>query len=110
MRYLTIDRVLEKLKDQPVALRYLPDEPRTHVTREYLYTVVNTLDCSFLPAAQKEIEQQHLARLTKKEDKTIAIDEQILSVIEDFAKLNVSRSSKSSLGGITGAPRKRARK
>jgi hypothetical protein len=36
-------------------LMYLPDNPATHVTRDYLFTVVNTLDQQFFPTIVSEI-------------------------------------------------------
>jgi hypothetical protein len=43
-KLLTIQLILQKLADRPRMLMYLPDNPATHVTRDYLFTVVNTLD------------------------------------------------------------------
>ena len=53
--YLTIDILLKKLENHPNALRYLPDEPKTHVAKKYLYTVVNTLDSRFFVEVEREI-------------------------------------------------------
>jgi hypothetical protein len=41
---LTIKRILAAISDQPNVLRYLPDNPAAHVSRQYLITIVNTLD------------------------------------------------------------------
>lgn len=47
--------ILDKVKLSPAALRYLPDHPDTHVTKDYLVTVVNTIDPSFLTAIIEEL-------------------------------------------------------
>ena len=56
-RYLTIKVLLDKVKQLPLALSYLPDEPHTHVTQVYLYTIINTLDSEFFIEAEKEVER-----------------------------------------------------
>lgn len=43
----------------------LPDSPITHVTQNYLFTIVNTLDVSFFPKVIDEIEKVQLHRQLK---------------------------------------------
>lgn len=35
---------------------YLPDDPIKHVTRDYLFGIINTLDPSFFKRAMEEVE------------------------------------------------------
>lgn len=51
-RRLTIEVLLKLLKDNVLITSYLPDDPQSHVTREYLFTIVNTLDASFFSSVQ----------------------------------------------------------
>ena len=37
---------------------YLPEDPKRHVTRDYLFVLVNTLDPAFFPCAVEEIERK----------------------------------------------------
>lgn len=43
-RILTMGVVMKKVEGNAKFMRYLPDEPKTHVTKEFLFTIVNTLD------------------------------------------------------------------
>lgn len=51
-RVLTISKVLELAGQDGTLYRYLPDEPRNHVTQAFLYTIVNTIDPSFFPNSE----------------------------------------------------------
>ncbi len=57
--WLTVKKVIDMILSLPSVLQYLPDKDeltsqRTH--RDYLFTIVNTLDPDFFPAAITEIE------------------------------------------------------
>jgi hypothetical protein len=52
--------VLEIVSKMPELLNYLPDDPEAHVTRDYLFAVVNTLDCSFFERVEKELEEKFI--------------------------------------------------
>ena len=47
--------ILEKVKIRPHALKYLPDHPETHVSRDYLINVTNTLDPQLLASSIEEL-------------------------------------------------------
>ena len=53
-KILTIKVVLAKVQDTKL-MKYLPDEPHNHVTRDYLFTIVNSLDQGFFPRIMEEI-------------------------------------------------------
>lgn len=55
-KFLTIDLLMSKLEDNFTIMSYLPDDARTHINKEYLYTIVNTLDANFFPTVEREIE------------------------------------------------------
>ena len=57
-KVLTIDLVCKKIAASPDILQYLPDEPTTHVTKNFLYAIINTLDLIFFPNAEIEIERK----------------------------------------------------
>ena len=99
--------LLKKIKDHPTALSYLPDDPQSHVTKPYLYTIVNTLDCHFFTEAEKEIE----AKIPKKATRPpvqITVDKSMMDLIEQFASMRVS-SKRNTIAGINSKRSKRTR-
>jgi|LauGreDrversion4_2_1035121.scaffolds.fasta_scaffold16972_2 hypothetical protein len=73
-RILTIKFVLEKVGADKFALSYLPNDPETHVSQTFLYTILNTLDSNFFVRIIDEIEAQHQSKLQQKPEKVIRID------------------------------------
>jgi hypothetical protein len=59
----TIKSVLKSFQSNQTLVKYLPDEPLAHVTRDYLFTLVNTLDPTFFRRAEEDLE----SRLREKE-------------------------------------------
>ena len=108
-KILTIKVLLAKIKDNPLALSYLPDEPKTHVSQAYLYTIINTLDSAFFIDAEKEIEMKLPSRKKETAPEQISIDPQMLKLIEDFTSLRIHGSKARSIGGITKKRQKRTR-
>jgi hypothetical protein len=44
---LTVERILHRVKDHKEIMRYLPDLPdkgKKYIERDFLFTIVNTLD------------------------------------------------------------------
>lgn len=52
--------ILKSVSEIPKLLVYLPDEPATHVTREFLIAIVNTIDPSYFKRAIMEIDVRKL--------------------------------------------------
>ena len=51
-KQLTLEKVMQHCLDKPKILRYLPDFPVTSEApcdREFLFTVVNTIDSNYFP-------------------------------------------------------------
>lgn len=55
-KILTISFVFDRVKECPVLAKYLPDSPASHITKEYLFTVVNTVDSTFFARCVQKIE------------------------------------------------------
>ena len=56
---LTVERILQRVKDHKEIMRYLPDlldKGKKYVERDFLFTIVNTLDRKFFKEALAEIE------------------------------------------------------
>lgn len=81
---------MKKAEDHPLILSYLPDEPTTHVTKSYLFTVVNTMDPAFFAGAVQELENRKLA---SKRQPTVApvieIDSNMVDQIQKFTHCTV---------------------
>lgn len=60
---ITIAKVLEKVNQFSQFRKYLPDNAKSVITRDYLFTMVNTWDPSFFPRVTAEVEA---GQLTKK--------------------------------------------
>ena len=56
---LSVERILQRVKDHKKIMRYLPDLPyksKKYIKRDFLFTNVNTLDRKFFKEALAEIE------------------------------------------------------
>lgn len=62
----------------------MSDTPERHVTSEYLYTIVNTLDATFFAHVIAEIEANYKLKLSKKAEKVINIDKEMLDLLKSF--------------------------
>lgn len=91
-----------------MALSYLPDDPLTHVTQVYLYTIINTLDSEFFVLAEAEVERI-APKLKAKPPQEVLVDPQMLALIESFTQMRISSTRTSSIGGIAKPQRKRTR-
>jgi len=57
---ITIKIVCDKIKGHASILSHLPNDPEFHVTRDYLFTIVNSFDHSFFKNAIEEIENKKM--------------------------------------------------
>ena len=56
---LTVERILQRVKDHKEIMRYLPDLPnkgKKYIERDFLFKIVNTLDRKFFKEALAGIE------------------------------------------------------
>ena len=65
-RFITVKRVCEQVKNNTVYMTYLPDNP-TKCGRDFLFTIVNTLDPHYFRHAQKEVERRRIIKAKKGE-------------------------------------------
>ena len=68
--YITVDKVLKQIKNNPRFMDYLPDKPRS-AGRAFIFNVVNTIDPTYFPSALEEIEHIHIAKTKKAKDEYI---------------------------------------
>ena len=55
---ITMKVVLKKCEEFPGLLQYLPDDYAKHVSKDYLFTLVNTWDPSFFPTIVEEVSKK----------------------------------------------------
>jgi hypothetical protein len=109
-KILTIEFIFSKLGEGHVARKYLPDEPEGHVTQDYLYTMINTIDCGFFPKIQGEIDRQKKAKKVAKQEVKLVLDPAMVEMLEKFADHRLGKPSVKSLAGLGQVPKKRKRK
>lgn len=65
---ITMKLVFAKIAGVETILRYLPDDPSIHCTRDYLYTIVNTFDPQFFMTFIQGVERHRLKNRTSKQE------------------------------------------
>jgi hypothetical protein len=54
---IDIELTHAKVADVSQVLSYLPNDPAKHCDKDFLFTVINTLDSGFFPKIESEIEK-----------------------------------------------------
>lgn len=62
-------------------MRYLPDSPATHVTKEYLFTIVNTVDSTFFAKCVQEIDEKRCGTNNEAQPETVKITENMYELL-----------------------------
>ena len=75
---------MEKVGKEKFALSYLPDAPSSHVSLDFLYTVLNTLDSNFFIRVVDEFDAKYGAKLGKKPEKVLEVVPEMLNLLERF--------------------------
>jgi hypothetical protein len=111
LKFLTIKRILEKVKGDAHILSYLPDQPEKHVTKDYLLGIINAVDPTFCLRVQKEVEEirRTQAASKTKAPPTIEIDRSMLALIEQFESFGLEQR-RSNVNTMTGLVRKREKR
>ena len=77
---ISIESVLKNIGDSTI-LKYLPDEPKKHVTRDYLFTIVNTVDRTFFVRAEEELALRDKQKMESKQKDVVEINTQMYELI-----------------------------
>lgn len=65
---LSVKRVIEMVKKSKLIMNYLPNANELcheRISREYLFTIINTLDPDFFPGAIAELEERIAKKVIK---------------------------------------------
>ena len=74
---LTVERVLKLIKGHKQLLAYLPDiseKAKQYIERDFLFTIVNTIDRKFFKEALAEIHARRVERAQEDEQGYVEID------------------------------------
>lgn len=74
---LTVERVLKLIKGHKQLVAYLPDiseKAKQYIERDFLFTIVNTIDRKFFKEALAEIEARRAERTQEAEQGYVEID------------------------------------
>ena len=86
-RQLTTAKVLDYVKERPDVMRYLPNfrlDGEPTVDREFMFTVLNTLEPDYFPAQLEAIEHERKQRIQTEEDDVIEVRPEILELLDAF--------------------------
>jgi len=82
---LTVERILHRVKDHKEIMRYLPDLPdkgKKYIERDFLFTIVNTLDRKFFKEALAEIEANRAKKSDELETGLVEIEPSLFELIK----------------------------
>ena len=65
---ITMKLVLSKIAGIEAILKYVPDDPSSHCTRDYLYKIVNTFDPQFFMSCIEGVERHRMKHRISKEE------------------------------------------
>lgn len=106
---LTVERVLKQVKGFKQIMKYLPDLPENgkhYIERDFLFTIVNTVDRNYFREALAEIESRRSQKAHQDADAFVEIDKNLFSLLEQVQsrmsaqKLAASKRTMSALSGI----------
>lgn len=102
---------MQKVIANKEMLKYLPDSPDTTVTKDYLLTIINSLDVGFFPKVVDEIEQI-MPHKPKHTNAVVEISPGMYETLKQISYTVKIRNSKHSLKGMVKGARtpKRTRK
>lgn len=89
-------------------MKYLPEQPQKHVTREYLFNIVNTFDPKFFASLVEEVDKFVLKRSSAK--RMVELDSEMLQMLKMLQGFNSERINPRSFSMMSVGAKKRTRK
>jgi hypothetical protein len=87
------------IEPNQAAKAYLPDNPANHVNKDYLITVINTLDPQFLPKLITEIEEKKLFK-PKHVEEHFQVDKEMFELLQSLNCFSLEHINLQSLSSI----------
>ena len=108
-RFITVKRVCEQVKNNTVYMTYLPDNLQK-CGRDFLFTIVNTLDPIYFRHAQKEVERRRISKAKKEETAKVEVSPEMMAIMEKYTDDHEDRpASTQSLAMLKLGAKKRRR-
>jgi hypothetical protein len=106
---ITIKRVLEKVSGFNQLRKYLPDNATSVITKDYLFTLVNTWDPSFFPRVTAEVES---GSMIKKPIRPLFVElaPDMVELLQKLQHFHIGVTNPRSLAGLKVGSKKRTRK
>ena len=82
-RFITVKNVCEQVKNNSVYMQYLPDKPAS-AGRQFLFTIVNTIDPDYFRYATKEVERRRIAKAHKEKEEQVEICPEMDELLDEF--------------------------
>ena len=86
-KQLTYQRVIEHCAGKPTVMSYLPNQRldgEPTCDRDFLFTILNTLEPEYFPEQLREVEEEKKQRLQSKSEDVIEVKPEILELINAF--------------------------
>lgn len=114
---LSVERVLNIIKNNDSILKFLPDfddETAKRMPRDFLFAMVNKLDNDFFKRALSQLDKRIKEKAEEKEAATMEVRPELLNLIKNFGMPNPnarpSSSKQRSLQALLGSEKTRKRK
>ena len=101
---LTIKNVLDKVYNNAEVRKYLPDydeEPEKHISRDFLFSIVNKVDPTFFSRASKELNDRQKIKESLDQVTTLAIKPDLLKILQEARRASNRRDTSSNARALT---------
>ena len=111
-KQLTYTKVMEHCNERPSILRYLPNQRldgEPTCDREFLLTILNTLDPEYFPNQLRAVEEEKKQKMESQSEDVIEVKPEILELINafDFPMQKSTKGSARALGLLKMGAKKR---
>ena len=86
LEYLTVKNVLEKVYSDPNVRVYLPDydeNPERHISRDFLFAIVNKLDPTFFKRAAADIASRRKLKPLDDKITSLPVKPELLKILQE---------------------------
>ena len=111
-KQLTYSKVIDHCTSKPTIMAYLPNQRldgEPTCDRDFLFTILNTLEPDYFPAQLQEVEEEKKQRMQSKTEDVIEVKPEIMDLINayDFPMKSSSRSGGRGLSMLKAGAKKR---
>jgi hypothetical protein len=103
MKMVTVESVLKVALDNVEISKYLPDREDLdgdYIQRDYLFTLVHSLEPTFFKRALAEYHEHYRKEKLKKNEDIVEIDSEMLQILQNYRRNSFKQSQKKARSGI----------